>query len=87
MGASVTPTRPVLRWHGGKWVLAPWIIGHFPPHRIYTEAFGGGASILMRKARAYSEVYNDLDEDVVNIFRVLRSLKQAPAATFLRGLK
>jgi hypothetical protein len=31
------PTRPVLRWHGGKWKLAPWILGFFPPHRVYVE--------------------------------------------------
>jgi DNA adenine methylase len=67
-----TPTRPVLRWHGGKWMLAPWIIDHFPPHRVYTEAFGGAASVLMRKPRTYSEVYNDLDGEVVNLFRVLQ---------------
>lgn len=66
------PTRPVLRWHGGKWLLAPWIISHFPPHRIYTEAFGGGCSVLLRKPRAYAEVYNDLDAEVVNLFRVLQ---------------
>ncbi len=65
-------SRPVLRWHGGKWLLAPWITAQFPPHRIYTEAYGGGASVLMRKPRAYSEVYNDLDGEVVNLFRVLR---------------
>lgn len=67
------PTRPVLRWHGGKWLLAPWIIEHFPPHRVYVEPFGGAGSVLMRKPRAYAEVWNDLDQSVVNLFRILRS--------------
>lgn len=67
------PNRPVLRWHGGKWRLAPWIIKHFPAHRIYVEPFGGGASVLLRKQPALTEVYNDLDQEVVNLFRQLRS--------------
>lgn len=62
----------IIRYYGGKWRLAPWIISHFPPHRIYTEAFGGGASVLLRKERSYGEIYNDLDDELINLFQVLR---------------
>lgn len=65
-------SRPVLRYHGGKFRLAPWILSFFPPHRCYVEPFGGAASVLMQKERCAAECYNDLDSRVVNLFRVLR---------------
>lgn len=66
------PTRPALRYYGGKWNLAPWIISHFPPHKNYVEPCGGAASVLLQKPRSPLETYNDLDGNVVNFFRVLR---------------
>lgn len=65
--------RPVLRYHGGKWKLANWIISMFPKHRVYVEPFGGGASVLMQKPRSYAEVYNDKWDVVVNVFQCLRA--------------
>lgn len=68
----MSPRRPIVRYHGGKWLLAPWIIQYFPQHRAYVEPYGGGGSVLLRKARSYAEVYNDLDSEIVNVFRVAR---------------
>lgn len=69
--------RPVMRYHGGKWRLASWIIGHLPPHRVYVEPFGGAASVLLRKPRSFAEIYNDLDGDVVHVFRILQDPARA----------
>jgi DNA adenine methylase len=68
------PTRPILRWHGGKWVLAPWIIAHFPPHRIYVEPFGGAFSVGLRKPRTYAEIWNDLPEGLAFAVERLRGV-------------
>lgn len=72
-------SRPPLRWHGGKWRLAPWLLEQFPPHRRYIEAYGGGASVLMRKPRSHVEIYNDLDDDVVTFFRLMQDPASAVA--------
>lgn len=76
----MTPARPLVRYHGGKWKLAPWILSHLPTHRCYVEAFGGGGSVLLQKPRCHAEVYNDLDGEIVNLFRVARDQGEALAS-------
>jgi len=64
--------RPFLRYHGGKFRIAKWVITHFPPHRRYVELYGGGASVLFEKSISIEEVYNDLSSEIVSLFRVAR---------------
>lgn len=63
---------PPVRYYGGKWRIAKWIIGHFPPHACYVEPFAGGASCLFQKRPSKFEVLNDLNSDVMNFFDMLR---------------
>ncbi len=78
-------TRPMLQWPGGKWRLAPWIASFFPAHDAYVEPFGGAASVLLRKPPCRREVYNELDAELLNLVRVLRSCPLA--AELLRLLR
>lgn len=75
-----------LKWHGGKFYLADWIIDHMPKHLHYVELYGGGLAVLLAKSpndprhqwgekaqeRGISEVVNDLNHELMNFWRVLQ---------------
>lgn len=68
--------RALLRWYGGKFALSQNIISQIDvPHHCYTEVFGGAASLLIKKKPSTVEVLNDLDDDIVNLYRVVRDWK------------
>jgi DNA adenine methylase len=66
-------TSPAFRYPGQKWRSGPWIIEQLPPHTTYVEPFAGGCAILLQKPLSMFEVINDLNDDLINFFDVLRS--------------
>lgn len=65
------------KWVGGKSRLRKSIIPLIPPHQCYVEPFGGAAWVLFGKEPSPIEVLNDIDEELINFFRVV---KRQPAA-------
>lgn len=62
----------LVHWAGGKGRQLGDLLPLIPTTRIYVEPFGGGGSVLLNRPRSEIEVYNDLDTELVNLFRVLR---------------
>lgn len=76
-GAPQSEKRPVMRYPGGKFKMTKWILQHFPPHKLYIELYGGAGNVLFAKQPCQGEVYNEINEDIVNVFTVLRNPEQA----------
>lgn len=67
-------SEPIVRWMGGKRRLADRILPMFPPHDCYVEPFAGGAALFfMRPSPASAEVINDINGDLINLYRVVQN--------------
>jgi DNA adenine methylase len=64
--------RPLIPWIGGKRRLAPFILPLFPDHTCYVEAFAGAAALFWLKQPAEVEVLNDINGELVNLYRVVK---------------
>jgi DNA adenine methylase len=63
-------------WYGGKFSHLNWLLPLLPECHHYCEPFGGSAAVLLNRAPAPVETYNDLDGEVAHFFRILRDRKE-----------
>ncbi len=71
-----------IKWVGGKSRFRERIISLLPPHSCYVEPFAGAAWVLFAKPPSNVEILNDIDEDLVTFFRVLREKPEELIASF-----
>lgn len=64
---------PIIPWIGGKRRLADQLIPRFPPHKCYVEVFAGGAALYFLRPPAEVEVINDINGELINLYRVVKN--------------
>jgi len=72
--------KPILKYPGAKWRIAPWIVSHFPKHHHYLEPYCGSAAVFFSKPPSVHEVLGDTNKSITNLFQVLRSRGEELAA-------
>ncbi len=66
-------SNPIIPWIGGKRRLADRIFPFFPKHQCYCEPFAGGAALFFLRSPAEVEVLNDINGDLINLYRVVQN--------------
>jgi len=64
--------KSILRYPGSKWNLANTIVSMMPQHKSYLEPFFGSGAVLFTKQSSAIETINDIDDEIVNLFKVIR---------------
>lgn len=81
----------IISWVGGKRLLRKEILPMIPPHSMFVEVFGGAAWVLFGKSpdkadwglngkEPYTEVYNDINGELVNFWRQVKYHPEALTA-------
>ena len=65
-------TNPIIPWMGGKRRLAKHILPMFPKHQCYVEPFCGAAAMFFMKEASKTEVINDINGELINLYRVVQ---------------
>lgn len=68
-----TQRKSPLAWVGGKSKLTSTIIPLMPAHQCYVEVFAGAAWVLFRKEPSKVEVINDINGDLICLYRVIQN--------------
>lgn len=63
---------PVVGWQGGKRWLTSELLPLIPEHKVYVELFCGGGALLCAKKPSTTEIINDLNSDLVNLYRSVK---------------
>lgn len=63
---------PIIPWIGGKRRLAKAILPLYPKHTCYVEPFAGGADLFFMKDPSEVEVINDINLELVTLYRVVQ---------------
>lgn len=66
-------SNPVISWVGDKRRLAKHILPLFPAHTCYVEPFCGGAALYFLKETSKVEVINDVNGELINLYRVIKN--------------
>jgi DNA adenine methylase len=61
--------KPIIRWPGGKTRLLGRLLPLIRPHRLFVEGFAGGAALTLAKPPSKVEVLNDINGELVNLYR------------------
>jgi len=64
-------------YFGGKGNMVTKLLRLIPPHDVYVEVFGGGASLLFAKEPSKIEIYNEIDQNIVSLFKVIKDINLA----------